>query len=99
MELLQDKCIMRVTGERVTEIEEEMEDNLLALFFSSSWCLATRQFLPLFKQFCADVMKRQGCFRVLCIPFDKTEEDMWRFYEDMPKDWMTLTLADQETIT
>ena len=99
MDLLKDRSIMSVTGERITDISAVLEEKLLALFFSSSWCLATRQFLPLFKQFCADVTKRKGRFKVLCVPFDKTEDDMWAFYEDMPKDWMTLALAEQEAIT
>ena len=99
MELLKNKRIFTLKGERVKDIESVFKDNLVALFFASSWCMATRQFMPLFKQFCADVRKRKGFFKVVLVPFDKTEVDMWGYYEEMPQDWFTIALDERTMIT
>ncbi|XP_064607217.1 nucleoredoxin-like protein 2 [Liolophura sinensis] len=73
---------------------KQLENKIVALFFSASWCPACQEFTPLLTQMYDELIRRNAPFEIVAVPFDRTKESCDRFFVQESGDWLTVQFDD-----
>lgn len=64
--------------------------DVIALYFSASWCGPCQQFTPILSKFYHEMAKRNKKFEVIWVSSDRTAEDFITYYQKMP--WLAVPI-------
>lgn len=93
MDLLESKQLLNREFEEV-EVKTILEDQIVGLYFSASWCPPCQQFVEVLAKTHKELRKRNSSFQVVFLSSDKTVEDMQQFVTEKHGDWYMLPFGD-----
>lgn len=93
---LSDTASAEEFNENICSITDckQLEDKIVALYFSASWCPACQDFTPLLREMYDELMRRNAPFEIVAIPFDRTKESCDRFFVEDSGDWLSVQFDD-----
>lgn len=69
------------------------DKDVVAIYFSASWCAPCRQFTPILEQFYNDMNKKlRGRFEIVLLSRDSSAEEFVSYYQKMP--WLAVPFTD-----
>lgn len=69
---------------------EEVRAEVYGIYFSAHWCPPCRAFTPKLVTFYNDVKDAGGNLEVFFVSWDRTEDDMFEYMEEMDMPWLAL---------
>merc|ERR1719189_3492785 len=69
--------------------------DVVAFYFSASWCGPCKQFTPMLRKF-ADTLRSHGeaSLKIIFVSWDRSEHDMWKYIYDLHgDDWLALAFS------
>ena len=75
--------------------EEVLQNKVVAMYFSASWCPPCRQFTPILKEFYEDLLEKELPFDIVFVSSDKTENDMDRYMKECHGDWLAVPFGHE----
>ena len=94
MELFQGKTLLTTKTLKEVDVIEALENQIVGLLFSASWCPPCQDFVPVLKQVHKELRDRNCAFQVVYVSCDKSEEEMKEFVSQKHGDWYMLPYAD-----
>ena len=94
MELFRGKELLQKDGGKIAG-EEALNNKVTGILFSAGWCPPCRQFLPHLHDMYKVLQNRNAQFEIVFITFDKTEEEMLSYVQQMHGDWLMVPFGDQ----
>eukprot|EP00929_Paragymnodinium_shiwhaense_P078528 TRINITY_DN40721_c0_g2_i1.p1 TRINITY_DN40721_c0_g2~~TRINITY_DN40721_c0_g2_i1.p1 ORF type:complete len:368 (+),score=93.50 TRINITY_DN40721_c0_g2_i1:45-1106(+) len=79
------------------DLQQLQSSDVIAFYFSASWCPPCVQFTPLLKKF-ADTLRSNGdsSFKIIFCSGDKSEHDMWKYiYDKQGEDWLAIPFGHE----
>lgn len=77
--------------------EEVLQNKVVALYFSASWCPPCQQFTPILKTFYEELQANELPFEVVFVSSDKTEEDLDSYMKESHGDWLAVPFGNEIT--
>lgn len=81
--------------EEVSTVEKLANKNVVAIYFSASWCGPCKQFTPQLAQFYAAMNKKGKKFEVVWVSGDRSSEEFAAYYAKMPWPAVPLPVAQK----
>lgn len=75
--------------------EEVLQNKVVALYFSASWCPPCQEFTPILKGFYEELQANDMRFEVIFVSSDKSAEDMDRYMKESHGDWLALSFGNE----
>ena len=75
--------------------EEVLQNKVVALYFSASWCPPCRQFTPILKEFYEDLKTNDSPFEIVFISSDKSAEDLDVYMKESHGDWLAVPFGHE----
>ena len=75
--------------------EEQLQNKIVALYFSAGWCPPCRQFTPILNEFYQELRQQDLPFEIVFVPSDKTAEDMNKYMKDCHGDWLAVPFGHE----
>ncbi|XP_041435917.1 nucleoredoxin like 2 L homeolog isoform X1 [Xenopus laevis] len=96
MDIFSGHILLNKYGERV-DPEEALQNKIVGLYFSASWCSPCRDFTPILCDFYTELVEESeppAQFEIVFISSDKSPEEMVDYMHDMQGDWLALPFHD-----
>ena len=93
MDIFKDKSLVRSDGTQV-EATTVLHNSIVGLYYSASWCPPCKAFTPELVNFHNELKKRKAQFEVVFLSFDKSEEEMMEYMEELHGNWFALPFGD-----
>ncbi|XP_076462942.1 nucleoredoxin-like protein 2 [Babylonia areolata] len=74
--------------------EDALQDKVVGLFFSASWCPPCQHFVPALRDVYDELVQREEPFEVVFVSMDKSKEEMLDYYREKQGKWLALKYGD-----
>lgn len=74
--------------------ETALQDKVVGLFFSASWCPPCQHFVPLLHEVYEELRRRESPCEVVFISIDKNKDDMMKYFKEKHGNWLALKYDD-----
>ncbi|EDO34941.1 predicted protein [Nematostella vectensis] len=77
--------------------EEVLQNKVVAIYFSASWCPPCQKFTPLLKDFYEEKIQSKEQFEIVFVSSDKTDSDLDSYMKECHGDWLAVPFGSEIT--
>lgn len=73
---------------------EALQDKVVALFFSASWCPPCQHFVPVLREVYDELTSRENSLEIIFVSMDKSKDEMMEYYREKHGKWLAVKYGD-----